>query len=137
LFDPDYGKGGIFFDPQLLPGSTGYRSNIAEGRSHPIDFSSESAWESICAVIREPDPQFHFLANVDFVSDEEYDGLSIKQLLALVPEESDHTFLFVVDHTTLQHSDHPVLVVDLFEEPGRAFRAIPSEMWSIENNGSP
>jgi hypothetical protein len=24
--------------------------------------------------------------------------------------------------------------VDLFEEPGRAFRLIPSEMWAVENN---
>jgi hypothetical protein len=24
--------------------------------------------------------------------------------------------------------------VDLFDEPGRTFRVIPSEMWGIENN---
>jgi hypothetical protein len=30
--------------------------------------------------------------------------------------------------------EHPVLVVDLYSEPGRSFRVVPSEMWGVENN---
>lgn len=29
---------------------------------------------------------------------------------------------------TLSHPEHPLLVMDLSEEPGRTFRVIPSEM---------
>jgi hypothetical protein len=35
---------------------------------------------------------------------------------------------------SLTHPEHPILVVDLFDEPGRTFRVVPSEMWSVENN---
>jgi len=27
-----------------------------------------------------------------------------------------------------------VLVVDLYDEPGRSFRVVPQEAWSVENN---
>jgi hypothetical protein len=30
--------------------------------------------------------------------------------------------------------DHPLLVIDLQGEPGREFRAIPSQIQAIENN---
>jgi hypothetical protein len=42
--------------------------------------------------------------------------------------------MFVVDRTALSHGDQPILVMDLYAEPGRTFRVIPSEMWSVENN---
>ncbi len=42
--------------------------------------------------------------------------------------------MFVVDGVTIRDADHPVLVIDLADQPGRTFRVIPSEMWSVENN---
>src|SRR5262249_3736591 len=96
------------------------------------DFSDESAWEAICAALLEPAGEFR--AYLDLLSDPEYDGLTVPQLTALVPKGSDHTFMFIVDRISLSHPDHPILVVDLYDEPGRTFRVIPSEMWSIENN---
>jgi len=42
--------------------------------------------------------------------------------------------MFVVDHTTMTHEEHPVVVLDLWREPGRTFRVIPSQVWSVENN---
>lgn len=96
------------------------------------DFSDDSAWESICAAIREPVGEFR--AYVECLSDPEYDGLTVEQLTTLVPTGSDHTFVFIVDQMALTHPDHPILVVDLYDEPGRTFRVIPSEMWGVENN---
>lgn len=96
------------------------------------DFSDNSAWEAVCATIREPVGDFR--ASVDFVSDQEYAGLTVEQLLSLLPPGSHHSFIFIVDRTALSHSDHPILVVDLYAEPGRTFRVIPSEMWGVENN---
>jgi hypothetical protein len=96
------------------------------------DFADDSAWESICAAIREPAKEFR--AYVECQSDPQYDGLTVEQLTTLVPKGSDPTFVFLVDRVTLTHPDHPLLVVDLYDEPGRTFRVIPSEMWGIENN---
>jgi len=96
------------------------------------DFSDAAAWEALCAAIREPVGEFK--AYVDFVSDPEYDGMTTEQLLALIPHSSYRSFMFVVDRIALSHPDSPILVVDLYAEPGRIFRVIPSEMWGVENN---
>jgi hypothetical protein len=52
----------------------------------------------------------------------------------LVPDASDRSFVFIVDQAAVSHPDHPILVVDLSTEPGRSFRVIPTEVWSVENN---
>jgi hypothetical protein len=56
------------------------------------------------------------------------------QLLSLIPQGVNHTFIFIVDRIALTPPDHPILVVDLHTEPGRTFRVIPSEMGGVENN---
>jgi hypothetical protein len=45
-----------------------------------------------------------------------------------------HTFVFVADGAAVSEPEHPILVLDLAEEPGRTFRVIPSEAWGVENN---
>lgn len=95
-------------------------------------FTDDKAWLSICKEIRKPVGDFQ--AYVDFVSDPTYDGITVKQLLSLISKNSKHKFIFVVDHEALSHPDKPILVIDLLKEPGRTFRVIPSEMWSVENN---
>jgi hypothetical protein len=42
--------------------------------------------------------------------------------------------LFIADSTTLTAADHPILVVDLFDDGNPPFRCIPSELWSVDNN---
>lgn len=42
--------------------------------------------------------------------------------------------MFVVDRTTMTHEEHPVVVLDLWHEPRRTSRVIPSQMWRVENN---
>jgi hypothetical protein len=96
------------------------------------DFSDAAAWEAICAAIQKPHGAFK--AFVDFVNDSEYNSIAIEQVLALVPPDSNHTFMFVVDRIALSQADHPILVVDLNEERGCTFRVIPSQMWDVENN---
>ena len=98
------------------------------------DFSDPFAWESIQAEVRAP---AEFQAHVEFVSDREFDGAPVADLLALIPDDRElypHDFLFVVDRTTVEQREHPVLVVDLGEERGRCFRVAPSELWGVENN---
>jgi len=99
------------------------------------DFSDQATWDSICATIRKPVSFFRFRANVDFMDDVEYSGITREQLLGLIPKNYNHSFIIVVDQTAISHPDHPLLVVDLFDDgTGNVFRAIPSQVQGIENN---
>ncbi|HEX3049966.1 MAG TPA: hypothetical protein VHP83_04870 [Aggregatilineaceae bacterium] len=96
------------------------------------DFSDDAAWQSLCAAIEAPVGDFR--AYVEFVSDPAFDGLTLDQVLALHPQGAGRTFMFIVDQRAISDPEHPIRVVDLYEEPGRTFRVIPSAMWSVENN---
>jgi len=94
------------------------------------DFSNQSAWEDVRREIAEPVEGFQ--ASVHFVDDRAFADLSVPQLVKAAGP--DRSFLMVVDRTTTQQPEHPVLIIDLFDEPGRTFRALPSCVQSIENN---
>jgi tetratricopeptide (TPR) repeat protein len=96
------------------------------------DFSDESAWKSLCAGIQNPDNEF--TANVDFISDPQFKDVMAEQLPTHLSEGYPFSFAFIIDHTALTKPDHPILVVDLQDEPGRSFRVIVSEMGAVENN---
>ena len=96
------------------------------------DFSNDELWEEVCKAIEKPDGISR--AYVEFLSNSQYENLNIEQLLSLIGEESNHTFLFIVDKKTLSLPEFPILCIDLFEEPGRSFRVIPSAMISVQNN---
>jgi hypothetical protein len=99
-------------------------------------FDSQQAWETVCGLIRAPqyftsDP---FYANVDPLDDIDFANLAPEDLVARVPGEFPHSFVLVVDAITVTHPEFPVLVIDLHADRGRSFRAIPSQIQSIENN---
>ena len=96
------------------------------------DFSNEAAWETICATIRQPVGDFR--AYVNFIDDVEYRDITKDQLLGLVPKSYSHTFIIVVDQTAIFSPDFPLLIVDLYDGSGREFRAISSQIQSIQNN---
>ena len=50
------------------------------------------------------------------------------QLVDLARKANDLTFAFLVDRVTLTDPERPVLVVNLYGDPGRTFRVIPREM---------
>jgi hypothetical protein len=104
------------------------------------DFTDDAAWSAVRSAIAAPvgldrvSGDFDFQAHLEFADDRRYEGMTVDQLLARVPEGSHHPVFFVVDHQTLTDPDHPVLAVDLDSEPGRTFRVIPSWMWDVQNN---
>ncbi|MBA4017761.1 MAG: hypothetical protein C0483_11355 [Pirellula sp.] len=97
------------------------------------EFSGDAAWDALCDAVKLPSDE-GFQTHVDCISDLTYEGLTVEQLVTLAPKGGDHTFAFVVDRVTLNNPDRPILVVDLYDEPGRTFRVIPREMWGVENN---
>jgi hypothetical protein len=99
------------------------------------EFSDDAAWRDVCAAIEAPSPIDGFMANVAFVEDRAFEGSGVDDMLAAHAASGFYrAFMFAVDHTTIANADHPVLVLDLIDTPGRTFRVIPSEMWSVEDN---
>ena len=100
------------------------------------DFENQPAWEAICALVRAPvqNGSEMFYAYVEFLEDSDYRNLTKEELLAIVPRDYNHSFLFVVDRAAVISPDFAMLAVDLVEARGRSFRTIPSRIQSIENN---
>ena len=100
------------------------------------DFENQQAWETICKLIRAPvaEGSDTFYAYVDFLEDTGFRNLSKEDLLTCVPRDYAHSFLFVVDSTAITQPDFPILVIDLYADCGRSFRAVPTKIQSIENN---
>ena len=67
------------------------------------------------------------------VDDPEYRDVGIDRLAELSAGTS-HSILLVVDRIAISHPDHPVLIIDVAVEPGRTFRAVPSQIFTIESN---
>jgi len=96
------------------------------------DFSNQEIWMKIRETIKAPTGSFR--AYVEFWEDAELKGATKDQLLSLVPEKYEHGFLIIADAETIVDAEHPLLVVDLNDDFGREFRAIPKAIQSIENN---
>jgi hypothetical protein len=98
------------------------------------DFSDDEAWQAIGEDVQAPTEDDEFVANVDLLDDPALRGLSKDQLLELLPEDYPHSFLMIVDEITVRDPENPLLIVDLYDDRGREFRAVPSAVQSIENN---
>ena len=100
------------------------------------DFENQQAWDTICKLIRAPvhDGSDTFYAYVEILEDTEFRNLSKEELLARAPKDYNHSFLLVVDSIAITHPDFPILVIDLYADRGRNFRAIPSQIPCIESN---
>jgi hypothetical protein len=95
------------------------------------DFSSDAAWQEICALLQAPQAPYGFAANLECISDRSCEGLEAGAVGAMLPPDSARTFVFLFDRNDAEHS---VLVVDLAGEPGRSFRLTPAVAWAVENN---
>lgn len=98
------------------------------------DFSDQSAWDRLCTELRKPVGIFRFVAYVDYLDDVEYADITKEQLLKLLPPNYNHSFIIVADRMTMTHPEHPLLIIDLFDDSKREFRAVPKQIQSIENN---
>lgn len=117
-------------------------------------FDDSEAWDTICTEIRQPPAdmmavfaQFAAInemlgqdlgdepkAHLTLVDDPAFADLTPDQLIDRLPAKSPQTFLFIVDRESITRPDHPILVLDVSEEKGRTFRAVPAQIQAIENN---
>jgi hypothetical protein len=98
------------------------------------DFTEDVKWHEIERSARSPVGPEGFLAYLEFLDDRSYEGVGPAELVSLARGRYRHSFIVLADALSMSHRDHPVLVIDLGEERGRSFRAIPGALQSIENN---
>jgi hypothetical protein len=131
-------------------GSVAYRGvlNAPEPQSPPMlswsempqlmrtSFGDPVAWDSLLEDVRESSAEFSDEPYdfMEVLQDPAYQDLTKEQILALVPSDYPHSFLVVADKATLTSPDHPLLVIDLYDEPGRDFRSVPDGIYSISAN---
>lgn len=97
------------------------------------DFNDDVLWKKIQRDAAAP-YYMGFSANVRFVDDRQYSGLSGQEVLQQIPGLDQFGCVFVADTATMQAEEHHLLVLDPFNPNGKTFRVIPSEAWGVENN---
>lgn len=101
-------------------------------------FGDDGEWLRLIARVRIPSGD-GFLADVTFVDDLIFEGLSAEALQAR--QANGPIVSFIADKVTLTVDDQPIMAVwvlprdadDDGPEP-EPFRVVPSEIWSVENN---
>lgn len=101
-------------------------------------FDADGAWALLVAEAQTPS-QDGFLADVTFVDDAAFAGLTADALTAAQPDGAIVSFL--ADEITLTSDDHPIVAVWVLPRPPddvgpvpKPFRVVPSELWNVENN---
>ena len=116
--------------------STNYYPDIPDSNDPLVVrtwFDDNKEWNSISVELTKT-YEMGFKAYVEFLDDKNYHMCSSDEIVKLCKSKYKHTFIFVADSLTFSNSEKSVLCIDLFEEPGKSFRVIPSELWGIENN---
>jgi len=98
------------------------------------DFSSDEAWRRVVEAALATSPE-GFFANLHIVNDRRFEGKNPSVLAQAANSSSDHVLLIIADDRTMNEPDAPLLCVDPIP-PGGQFRAIPQQIWGVENNVS-
>lgn len=88
------------------------------------DFSDDQAWAAVQAMVNASCEY----SCATYVSDPAYAGVGIQALVdadGAADDDEKVLYLFLADVTTMTGAGHPLLAVDLADEPGRTFRVPP------------
>ena len=96
------------------------------------DFSNTSVWEEICNKVN--DNELGIPPMVTFIDDQQFNELKLENLPKFNVDQLQHTFAFLIDKESIYNDEHPILCVDLYEDYGKSFRVLPSEIYSVAAN---
>ncbi|MDX2563270.1 hypothetical protein PV371_26930 [Streptomyces sp. TX20-6-3] len=85
------------------------------------DFRDEEAWDAVRAALDAAGDHPH----ATYVSELRHAGVEVPALLAeeaAADEDEQIVHVFLADAVTMKDPGHPLLAVDLSDEPGRTFR---------------
>jgi hypothetical protein len=97
------------------------------------DFRDDQAWYTLQTAIND---SWEYPC-VTYVSDPQYAGVSVQALINTDAPNDDAAYvgyLFLADAVTMTDEEHPLLAVDLRDEPGRTFRVPPRWYADISAN---
>lgn len=77
--------------------------------------------------------QGDFSANISPIDDSSFEGVTPGQA-SVMAVAAGHAICLLVDGDALSHPDHAFLVVEAANVEARAFRCVPEQTWSVENN---
>ena len=83
-------------------------------------FGDDEAWRALQEAINQNVDGFQ--AQVTCLSRPEDAGIGSDDLLAAGAGSSGQAVVFLADARSFEHPEHPLLVVDLIDQPGRSFR---------------
>ncbi len=97
------------------------------------DFTDDAAWKKIK---RDVAAQYFlgFSANVRFIDENKYSGLSGQALIQRIPRLDQYGCIFIADATAMSAAEHHLLVIDPSNPTGQTFRVVLSAAWAVENN---
>jgi len=95
------------------------------------DYSDDAVWNEIRRMIATPVDGFE--AYVAYAEDPSYAALTSPQVVELY-SEAGLSYAIVVDSRTISDPEHPLLIIDIFDDAHPEFRAIPMAIQSVENN---
>src|SRR5260370_21476991 len=100
------------------------------------DYSDQPAWVEFCRLVEAPYEE-GFRAYVTFIDNPVLSGRTLEGLTAVAESGGYQSFFFVADLEAISNLEHPILAIDLHQQPGRALRVVPAQLWAVENNISP
>ncbi|MGW8776594.1 DUF6924 domain-containing protein [Streptomyces sp. NPDC055796] len=85
------------------------------------DFADEAAWDAVRAALDAADEYPH----ATYISELRFAGVGVQALVdeeTAADEDEQIVYMFPADAATMRDPGHPLLAVDLSDEPGRTFR---------------
>ncbi|TQS44748.1 DUF6924 domain-containing protein [Cryptosporangium phraense] len=96
-----------------------------------VDYTDPAAWDALLSLV---DGGVDSDTELRVVSDPSFDGTTPEDLEGQLGADPERTFAFLADTVTLASPERPVLVVDLDEDPGRAFRVVPAALPDVQSS---
>jgi hypothetical protein len=91
-------------------------------------FGAEELWNAFMTHLRESSLEFSDEQPEEFMEilqDPAHLSRTREQIAALMPAGDPHGYVMIAAETTLRESEHPLLLIDMFDDPGREFRSTP------------
>lgn len=96
-------------------------------------FVNDNEWNVLCKKLT-ASYEMGFTAFVEFLSDKKNENVTPAAIVTRSKPNYKHNFIFIADSVTFSNPENTVLCIDLYDEIGKSFRVIPSELWAVENN---
>lgn len=96
-------------------------------------FNNDKDWNVISKKLTDG-YEMGFKAYVEFLDDKRFANVTDQQIINQTKPNYKHSFIFIADSLTFSDPENTVLCIDLYDEIGKSFRVIPSELWAVENN---